>query len=214
MPPLTTSLGELTRLLGWVHAKGGTLEEVSALHAGLLAVEQRLQIVFVGTGSRVQIYPIREALALLDAVIKSRVARLAAQNYKIGQAKEQLEVMVRILSREVATSATELALLLAQRSAQLEELAKPALGRDRNFFVSELETLKVPLLRALWSLTVKPQEEMPFPKTKAEAIQDLANYYIEWHRGDPDVLAENIADAREFGADRTTLRQIKMQREE
>lgn len=228
MPPITTSIADLTRLLAWVEARGGTLDEVAALHAALAAAELRLQNVFVGSSTRVSIAPISDALAFLSAVIQARQPKLARNNYRIGQAKERLDVLVRIFSRELrsssapetasyalsGSSAAELAQLMAQNAARMAELAKPPPGRDRQFFVSELGAQTLPLLRALWSLTVKPQEETPFPRTKAEALQDLASYYLQWHHGDAAVLAEHLEEAREFGAERTTLREIKRQRDE
>ncbi len=74
------------------------------------------------------------------------------------------------------------------------------------------ETVKT--LRAVWSRTVAYQAEQSFPSKKSDAVIDLASYYLEWQQGDLELVKEDIDWAKEWGPDKTSLREIRRHNDE
>lgn len=83
---------------------------------------------------------------------------------------------------------------------------------------AQIETLlsneKVKTLRAVWSRTVAYQAERSFPSKKSDAVIDLASYYLEWQQGDLELVKEDIEWAKEWGPDKTSLKEIRRHNDE
>lgn len=189
----------LIRLLRYVHANGASREQVAALKGALDRAAARFAQLprYIESASR-------ELARVLD------YSETPPRSLYVDQSVDTLLVLFGRLREEYIETDVK---------PQLPELVTPTKERAPTaegipYFVVRLGALPLPTLRGIWSRTIKFQDQRGFPRKKEEAVNDLAAYYVDWQDGNPEVLDETLRDVEEFGADKTSIRDIKRQNEE
>lgn len=228
---LKVSAKNLVELLRHLASVGGTMTDVQALITAVTELDKGIGDLIdpanlIPRKSLVEqrgpfCLQTRIALGWLKGVVPYSADRVLPENHRIREAADSIAFLVRSLTWLLSPDALPMPPSIppgadahSAHSASAPQHVNPR-RMDRAALTMALNEQTVKVLRAIWSRTLRPQEEVAYPaNSKSAAVEAIAGYFLDWHQGDRETFEEILETSKEFGADSTSIRQIRRQNQD